>query len=249
MRHQTHALTQVSTLSALLNGIYDGEVTLSELLTHGDFGIGTFDHLDGEMVVLDGRVYQVKDNGDVVQPNFSLTTPFAVVTKFEANEAHELRRSMTFCRFEADEDKRLPTKNIFHAIRIDGAFEKMTCRSVSRQEKPYPPLSEVAKKESIFEFKDVSGTLVGFRCPQYAAGINLPGYHLHFISDDRTMGGHVLDFTIRSGVVKADYTPDFSMMLPEKGAFYLTDFEESCETKIGEIERGVPNEAKIVIHR
>ena len=245
----SHNLTQVSTIGALLNRVYDGVVTLHDLIQHGDFGIGTFDHLDGEMIVLDGQVYQVKDTGAVIKPELSLTTPFAVVTSFVVDEQHDITPGTTFSRFESEEDSYLPTQNIFHAIRITGTFSTMLCRSVSRQEKPYPPLSEVAKRESIFEFENVSGTIVGFRCPQYVAGINLPGYHLHFISHDHTAGGHVLDFTVSNGVAAADYTPGFSMMLPQSEAFYATDFSRDDADALGAIERDVPHDAHVVTHR
>lgn len=242
-------LTQVSTLSALLNGVYDGEVTLRELLSHGDFGIGTFDHLDGEMVILDGQVYQVKYDGTVVRPDLSLTTPFAVVTSFDIDEHHQLVSGTTFDRFERDEDTLLPTRNIFHAIRITGTFAKMTCRSIPRQCKPYPSLEDVAKQESVFPFGDVEGTVVGFRCPPYVAGINLPGYHLHFISADKTAGGHVLDFMVSKAEVAVDYMPEFSMMLPQTDAFYASEMQHDQDADLGAIEREIPHDAQVVMHR
>lgn len=245
-----NTMTQVSTVGALLSSVYDGDVALQSLLTHGDFGIGTFDHLDGEMIVLDGCVYQVKHDGTVVRPDLALTTPFAVVTNFEADELHPIQPRTSLDWFERDEEECLPTKNIFHAIRINGAFSSMTCRSIPRQTKPYPSLPDVAQQESVFELGEVEGTVVGFRCPQYAAGINLPGYHFHFISSDRSSGGHVLDFMIEFGDVAVDYLPNFSMMLPQSEAFYCSDLSKKTSVKdLNEIEREVPHDAHVVTHR
>ena len=92
-----------------------------------------------------------------------------------------------------------PPKTCFYAVMIQGEFSYVKTRSVPAQEKPYPPLAEVTKNQPTFEFTDVTGTMVGFRCPPYVTGINVPGYHLHFLTDDRTAGGHLLEFTVAPG--------------------------------------------------
>jgi acetolactate decarboxylase len=243
-----HEITQVSMLGALLNGMYDGSVTLQELLRHGDFGIGTFDHLDGEMVLLDGQLFQIRGDGAVVTPDLGGTTPFAVVTTFAPEERHDLASGLTLRRFQAEEDAALPNLNIFHALKVTGRFSSMTCRSIPRQLKPYRPLAVVAREESIFEFSGVEGTLVGFRCPEYVAGINLPGYHLHFISDDGTKGGHVLDFTVAKATAETDYLPNFAMMLPDSDTFSALKIATVDHASLEAIENEIPHEARIMAH-
>ncbi|MEO9875048.1 MAG: acetolactate decarboxylase [Anderseniella sp.] len=246
---QDNTLTQVSTITALLNGAYDGFVTVAELLEHGNFGLGTFDHLDGEMILLDGEVFQILHNGTVVRPSPEATTPFAAVCEFKPKEHHSLPQGMTFDMYAKDEDRLLSTLNMFFAVRMDGRFSRVTARSVPRQKKPYPPLAEVAAQQSVFEFEDVSGTIAGFRCPGYAEGINIPGYHLHFISDDRSCGGHVLEFTVDDAVAATDYDNGFAMMLPEAGLFYEPHADVDQGATLQQIERGNVDHARVAMVR
>ncbi|MEO1161323.1 MAG: acetolactate decarboxylase [Pseudomonadota bacterium] len=244
-----HTLTQVSTITALLNGAYDGYVSIGELLSHGNFGLGTFDHLDGEMIVLDGEVFQILHNGTVVRPSLEATTPFAAVCDFQPKEHHSLPAGSNFDMFATGEDQLLPTLNMFFAVRIDGCFTRVRARSVPRQQKPYPPLAEVAALQSIFEFENISGTIAGFRCPGYAEGINVPGYHLHFISDDRNCGGHVLEFTVDDAVAATDYDNGLAMMLPEAGLFYEPHADPGQLATLQEIERGTADHAHLALAR
>jgi acetolactate decarboxylase len=210
-----NTVTQVSTIDAILAGAYDGQVTCRELISHGDFGIGTFDNLDGEMVLVDGRMYQVKADGKVYSPSLDTETPFAVVVDFAPEVRMKLKRRLNFQSFVEMMDKKMPATNLFSAVRIKGRFESMRTRSVPAQKKPYPPLAEVTKNQPEFDMSNVSGTIVGFRCPPYVKGINMPGYHLHFLSDDLSSGGHVLDFVFDEGVVEIDFCNRFLMILPE----------------------------------
>lgn len=111
-------------------------------------------------------------------------------------------------------------------------------RSVPAQEKPYPQLVEVTKNQPEFEFNDVKGTIAGFRCPSYVKGINVAGYHLHFLTEDKTGGGHVLEFSLIEGILALDYTSDFYLVLPrEKGAFFSTDLSKEREEELKEVEK------------
>lgn len=211
-------LTQTSTIDALLAGVYDGEMSCAELLGLGDFGIGTFDRLDGEMVVLDGRVYQVKVDGKVYRPASGLKTPFAVVADFRADCQPEIAAGLDFSALKACLDELFPNPNQFLAFRFDGNFSRMKVRSVPAQEKPYRPLAEVIKKQRIYELGAVHGTIVGFRSPPFVKGINVPGYHFHFLDDRRQAGGHILDLETGSLVCQADRLNVFTLILPENAA-------------------------------
>jgi acetolactate decarboxylase len=211
----TDTVTQISTLDAILAGAYDGQITCRELISHGDLGIGTFDDLDGEMVLVDGEMYQVKADGKVYSPSLETESPFAVVVKFEPRIKVKLNGPLNFQQFVELMDKEVPATNLFFAARVSGRFESMRTRSVPPQKKPYPPLAEVTKNQPEFDLKDVSGTIVGFRCPAYVKGINMPGYHLHFLSDDLDSGGHVLDFVLDKGMAEIDLCSRFLMILPE----------------------------------
>lgn len=229
-------LFQTSTIGALLEGVYDGELTCRELKKQGDFGIGTFNALDGEMIGLRGKFYQIKADGVAYPARDSMKTPFAVVTFFEPDKSVLLDRAVDYKELEQYLDKLLPTKNIFYAIKIEGDFKYIKTRSVPRQNKPYPPLVEVVKNQTIFEFRNVKGAIVGFRCPAYVAGINIPGYHLHFITENRKAGGHLLECQMQNVKIEIDYTSEFYLALPQSGAFYRTDLIRNRQTELEKVE-------------
>lgn len=230
-------LTQVSTIDALMEGVYDGVISCGELKKYGNFGIGTFHALDGEMVVLDGKVYQVKYDGAATVASDSVGVPFAAVTYFDTDREEGLAAALDNTAFQTWLDGILPSKNIFIAIKIEGSFTYVKTRSVPAQEKPYPALADVVKDQSVFEFNDVTGTIVGFRCPQYVNGVNVPGYHLHFLTDDRRAGGHVLEFMTDQATASLDYTSEFFMLLPgDDSAFHSLEFGKDNQEELEEIE-------------
>lgn len=190
------ALTQAGVIDALLAGAYDGFFPLSQLTRAGNFGLGTFHRLDGEMVVLDGVVYQVPADGKVRRPAPGVTTPFAQVVRFRPSGSAELVPGSALKQVEAALDAAIGDANVFAAARVDAEFETLTARSVPAQSPPYRPLAEVAKGQSVFSFAGVSGTLVGLRGPAFAKGLGVPGWHWHFLTRDRARGGHVLDFRL-----------------------------------------------------
>jgi acetolactate decarboxylase len=222
-RADRDVLFQTATLGALVEGVYDGNLAVGELKKRGDFGVGTFDALDGEMVMLDGRVYRVRADGKAEPVGDEETTPFATVTSFEADHTGSLEGPFDLAHLEEMLDKVLPTKNIPYAVKIEGTFARVKTRSVPRQTKPYPRLAEVTAKQPTFEFENVRGTLVGFRCPEYAKGLNFPGWHLHFLTADRTAGGHVLELVTDKVQFAIDYTPAIHVALPKGGGFYEAD--------------------------
>ncbi|MDH5364155.1 MAG: acetolactate decarboxylase [Dehalococcoidia bacterium] len=235
---QRETLVQISTIDALLSGVYDGVMDFGTLKEYGDFGIGTFDSLDGEMVGFNGNFYQVKADGIAYPVSDSMETPFASVTFFNVDYEEKLPEGTNYEQLLAILDGALPTSNIFYAIKIEGSFNYMKTRSVPMQEKPYPPLIEVTKDQPIFEFNDVEGTIVGFRCPVYVAGVNVPGYHLHFLTKSKDSGGHALEFKIGEAVASIDYTSEFLMMLPgEDSDFYEVDLTKGKQEELEKVEK------------
>lgn len=230
-------LYQVSTIDALMESVYDGTLSFEELRTRGDIGIGTFDALDGEMVALDGVYYQVTVDGTVRVADDTMTTPFATVTFFDADRTIPVSDRLDSTAATALIDDALPSTNMPYAVRIDGYFSGMKVRSVPRQEKPYPRLVDAVAHQRIFEYADVEGTVVGIFTPAFMDGLNVPGYHLHFISDDRRLGGHVLDFTIENGTIALDDTPEFRMILPTHGAFYAANLSADLSVEIARVEK------------
>ncbi|MCC7300167.1 MAG: acetolactate decarboxylase [Verrucomicrobia bacterium] len=232
-----NTLTQISTIDALLAGAYDGQMSIGQLLRYGDFGIGTFDALDGEMIVLEDQVYQARADGTVQRMPANATTPFASVVTFRPDRTPGLTSVLTKKTFENAVDEYAPNQNLFIAVRFDGYFTSMKVRSVPKQDQPYAPLAEVAKEQSVFEYIGVSGTVLGFRCPAFVKGVNVPGYHLHFISDDKTRGGHILDFTTVGGNLQLDACNRFYMMLPDEHRFAALDLAKDRSIELEKVEK------------
>ena len=210
---------QTSTISALLDGIYDGDVTIAELLTHGDFGLGTFNHLDGEMVVLDGVCHHLRSNGSVAVAAADDRTPFAAVTWFKPETTIPVTARTSRAELIALIDQTVETANLIQAIRIEGTFAAVKTRTVEAQSQPYPPLTQATEEQAEKVFADVSGTVVGFRTPEFEQGISVAGYHLHFLNSDRTGGGHILDFSLEHGTVAVSGASQLHLSLPTSGAF------------------------------
>jgi acetolactate decarboxylase len=212
---EPHVLFQASTIAALLEGAYEGDLSFAELAEHGDLGLGTLNGLDGEMIAIDGRFYRADVDGRVTEIPAEAKTPFAVVTDFTPSVDAEIDGTLEHDDLLAKLDRLIPADAASCAIRIDGRFELVRARSVPRQFPPYRPLTEVVAAQHVFELADVAGTMLGFRFPDYAEGIEVSGYHLHFISEDRARGGHVLGSRAGGRLrLRVDPSSDLHVELP-----------------------------------
>jgi acetolactate decarboxylase len=234
--HEAHVLFQASTISALLEGAYDGDITFEELAEHGDLGLGTLNALDGEMIALDGRFYRADLDGIVEDVPPSARTPFAALTWFEPSLERELE-GLDHEPLLRELDSVAADPDSTCALRIDGEFERVRARSVPRQLPPYRPLDEVIADQHAFEIADVVGTLVGFRFPAYADGVEVGGHHLHFISADRTRGGHVLGCRVGRAVARFDLAGEMHVELPPGIALDSPRLDEATSRAIERAER------------
>jgi acetolactate decarboxylase len=221
-------VTQISTYPALQMGLYDGDVTYAQLAQMGNFGIGTFDGMDGEMIALDGQFYQARSDGSVRPADNSLETPFATVTFFTAEQRQQLAEPLaSYDQLKDYLAGVAPSTNRPYAIRLDGSFPYIKIRSVPRQSEPYPPLADVVAQQVTWERKDISGTLVGYWFPEYLSALNAPGYHLHFISDDRQAAGHLLECSLDGATIAIEYLDGVTLQIPQTAAFAAADFNAS----------------------
>ncbi|MFN8593060.1 MAG: acetolactate decarboxylase [Thermomicrobiales bacterium] len=230
-------LFQVSTVTALVEGVSGGVVSIGELKLRGDFGLGTFDGLDGEMVAFDGAFWQVRGDGVVRAASDEMLAPFAVVTEFQCERAFILERVASLDDLAAQLDQKRQTDNLFYAVRIDGVFDAMTTRSVTRTA-PGTPLIEAAAGQTESDLAAVRGTLVGFWTPAYADTLNVEGWHLHFLSDDRAAGGHVLACTGADLRVQMQDLADVRLAMPQTQAFFEADLSQDASEELEAAERG-----------
>jgi acetolactate decarboxylase len=210
---------QTSMMSALIDGVYDGSMTIAELLEHGNFGLGTFNDLDGELVAFDSEVHQLREDGSARVAAMDQKTPFAVVTHFRPTITGQLTTTLEKVDVQDLIDRMVGSPNLFCAFRIDGRFERVETRTVPRQTKPYRPMLKAIESQPVFTFENTSGTLVGFRCPPYVQGINVAGFHVHYITDDRKGGGHVLDYRLLEGKLELAKISKLRIDLPHTESF------------------------------
>lgn len=230
---------QTSTMGALLDGVYDGDVTIRELLRHGDFGLGTFNGLDGEMLVLDGVCYQLRGDGSARVADPGQHTPFAVVTWFGADHTFEVSAPVDRAELKARIDESLQSTNLIVAVRVTGDFSTMRTRTVTAQHRPYRPFTQATQDQHEVTFTDVSGTLAGFRMPDYEQGISVAGYHSHFIHADRHHGGHALDYRLARGTVEISVRSDLHLSLPRTSEFLAAELNKAdVDSQIRRTEEG-----------
>ena len=206
---------QVSTISSLLAGGYDGATTIGEMLRHGNFGLGTFNGVDGEMIVLDGQVYRATVDGRAHLVDPSELTPFAVVVPFQPQSTMAVTAGQSLEQLEAALDALPYSASRIFAARVEGKFQTMQIRSEPKQAPPYRPLAEVIKTEQVVHtLNDVQGTLIGFRFPAAASSVNVAGWHFHFLSAGKTRGGHVLALTTGEGSALVEEISDLRIRFP-----------------------------------
>ena len=235
-------LTQFATVDSLVAGVYDGFEPLADLKKYGDFGIGTFDRIDGEAVILDGTVYQVKGDGTVTIPDDNMTTPFASVIPFDASYRIQISSPLDFTAFCQKIEELEPGSNIILALRVRGKFSQVRTRSAYAQTRPYPPLDTAMANQPEFELGTVEGCLLGFRLPPFMKGLNVPGFHLHFLTSDKTQGGHLLRFQLEEGELEIMRVDRFRLILPPFDSdFYKTDLNIDRTREIRQVEASDKN--------
>lgn len=234
-------LYQVSLLQGLTFGDYNGSVTAAELKKNGDTGLGTFDGLDGEMIVLDGVVYKAASDGKVSVVSDDEKIPFSNVTFFDTDEKQKIENVADMAALKSLLDKKVEEKgaNSFCVIKIEGTFSAMNVRSEYKQSEPYKPLAKVLETDqTFFDYTDIEGTVVGLYCPPYMNMLNAAGWHLHFISKDKTKGGHVLGLSVSSAELSLDYTDGFNMQLPDNDMFKSFNLTIDQSDDIKKVETG-----------
>ncbi len=206
-------LYQVSAFNVFSAGNFDGNVSYAELAKHGDFGIGTLNGLNGEMYALDGKFYQIPTQSQPREIAPSEQTPYATVTFFKADKSLQITNIPTYNQLMSDLNETLNLEHIY-ALKIHGYFDSAETRSVPFQNKPYPTLTEAVKNQTLFQLNNVEGVAVGFFFPDFMAGVDAVGYHLHFLTDDHTAGGHLLDCKISNAIVEIEQISYYQLQIP-----------------------------------
>ena len=237
---------QVALLQSLVQGYYDGIITVGELKEHGDTGIGTFEGVNGEMIVLDGVVYQALADGSIAIPSDDEKIPFSNVTFFDTDESLDLSGISDMAELQSKLNTVVEEKgsNLFYVVRIDGTFPALKVRSEYKQEKPYRMLDEaLASDQTEFDYENAEGTIVGLYCPDYMGGLNNAGWHFHYISGDLTRGGHVLKVSVDKATALIDATDGFEMVLAEAEDFQEMDLAKNVDEALHKAETAETSES------
>ena len=233
------SMYQVSLMQAFMHGEYNGVVTVGDLKSHGDIGLGTFEGVNGEMIILDGVIYQAAADGSINVMSDNEKIPFATITKFDEDTKIDDLTAKDFNDLTSQLDKEIEKygTNNMYVIKIKGDFKNITVRSVEKQEEPYKEFTEVAAvDQKVFNHTDQTGTVVAVYFPEYMNELNMHGWHLHFLSDDKTVGGHVLGLNDFKGSGQIDEIHKFNMILPTDDSFKNMNFTEDMSNKISSVE-------------
>ena len=230
-----HTLFQVSTSRSLVAGKYGGVITCETLLEHGDFGLGTFAGLNGEMIVVDGHVFRIESSGRISEAGPADEAPFATVTRFEPTVDETMEATASFDDLKRHLDRFRRSDNLFYAFRIDGPFRHVKTRAVCAPEAG-ATLLDAAKAQHEFEFADSRGTLIGIYSPAFSGAVSVPGYHIHYLSDDRTEGGHLLQIATGQVRLRVQELEDFHIALPETEEFLKADLSRDTSNDLDQVE-------------
>ncbi|WP_229313166.1 acetolactate decarboxylase [Larkinella terrae] len=226
---------QYSIIDALLAGVFDGNLTLGQLKTKGDFGIGTFNRVDGELIVDQGNVYKIRYDGSIQEVPDTDSTSIAFVKFFKADSTFIIK-NITLDELEKKLLAVLPA-NEMYAIRMKGHFEKLTSRAPGAARKPYPSLKDhLAKQQHLFNLSNTDGVVAGFLLPGYIAKVNVPGFHFHYLANDHKSGGHIFDFTATELTVEIDKIQGYTVELNTHADFDKVGLEKDRQEELKKIE-------------
>lgn len=223
---------------AFIGGLYDAFYPYGKLLRHGDFGLGAPDKLDGELLILNGHIYQTQSTGKTSEVK-SGATPFAVVNYFHADETLTAPAGLNKTKLSAWLDSVLPKQNYIYAIHLRGTFRRIKTRAFPPvNQKPYQPLTSLIGLQHFFNFDQINGDLVGYRIPEFMEGANISGYHLHFLSADKQHGGHIVDLETEKVTVEVERLNSFTVYIPHTKDFEKFDFRKDRTEEIKQVENG-----------
>ncbi|KUL89541.1 hypothetical protein ZTR_04468 [Talaromyces verruculosus] len=212
-------LYQYSLISCLMHEIFSDGVPANEILEKGTHGLGTVAELDGEIVVIDSQAYHFTTTGNVRCLTKNDTVPFAMMTRFQPSTVRYLTCLTQKRLWECLYPLVGPEKNYFLAVQIEARFECLTIRVIPKRNSADETLTALEKRQEMQTVENSTGILFGFWSPEYTQGFSVPGFHLHYLSEDRKIGGHVLDFEALKAKVSAAILKKYHLELPQTEEF------------------------------
>ncbi|THV62507.1 MULTISPECIES: acetolactate decarboxylase [Chryseobacterium] len=208
-----------SSMDAMRNGVYTGDLTVQDLKKKGDFGLGTYNLLDGELIALDGNVYRIASDGSVEIADNKRLVPFGSFTFFKKDHLITLENIQTTDMLMKKLLEVLPSSNRFYAVKIETTFMNVTLGGAEKvHEKDTTGIAVLMKTRPLYKKQNIKGTLTGFYNPSYIGGLDLSPFHFHFLSEDKRVGGHLMEGTFDSAkiTVQLDEKNAYELILPGK---------------------------------
>jgi acetolactate decarboxylase len=231
LTHFGDTFYQYSIWFGFVNKVFDGDLKVKDLKKRGDVGLGSFDFLDGELVMLDGIPYRVRENGEITIGQDDDEVVYADAAFFSKKEVFSITHNIHFQDLPLLLDKKKRTPHYFYIYKIHGSFKHIKLGGLPRVERPFNEgLDVLIPRRPVFEAENISGTLVGFYCPDYIGHINAKGHHFHFISDDKKLGGHVMGFESSNTLeVQVDVKTKYQFDLPVSEDFETVDLTKEFQ--------------------
>ncbi|MBP6409485.1 MAG: acetolactate decarboxylase [Pseudarcicella sp.] len=222
---------QYNIWGAFVNKVFEGNMTIGELHQKGNIGLGSFDKLDGELVMIDGVAYRVREDGSITVGQKNDTIIYADATFFKPTDSFTLENIENYDILRKELNKKIPTPNVFYAFKIYGEFENITLGGLHKQEPPFTKgLDVLIPARPVFKGTNIKGTLIGFYCPAYIGNINTTGYHFHFLADNKSIGGHLMDLKFSaSAKIELQALQNYEFRLPESKDFEKVQFDKQFQ--------------------
>jgi acetolactate decarboxylase len=236
---ETDILYSAGYASAFIGGLYDGYFPYNAVTEHGDFGLGAIDKMDGELTMLNGKIYQTRFTGKTQLLNKTAKIPYAVVCHFHAQKVFSLNTNLDKKTLFSYLDSLITDQNGLYAIHIRGNFNYVKTRAFPPvTTKPYKPLADLLDQQHFFEFNNIKGDLIGYRLPAYMEGPHISGYHFHFLTDNKDGGGHIIELKIDKVTIEVDKLTSFTVDLPQTSDFMKFDLRKDRKEEIKSVENG-----------
>lgn len=215
-----NSLYQYGIAESFLGGLFRGGLPVSELKKNGNFGIAAPNLVDGEVIMYQGKVYQTRSNGKTTLMSDTARVPLAFVCFFKPDTSFRISQALSQKQLEEQIEHYLKNKNGVYAIRISGLFDRIKTRAFYPvTTEPFPPIASLIAGQKTFEMAQQQGTIFGYKVPPYLKGLNIAGYHFHFLANDFEKGGHVLDFLVKDAVVEIALMKALKLQIPNDKTF------------------------------
>ncbi|OUI78482.1 hypothetical protein HK18_08155 [Commensalibacter intestini] len=212
-------IVQFSTIGALMAGHLEGEKQFSKVCCGCNFGLGCSADMDGELTIYDGQAYEATAGQSLETLNFAEKVPFIQITDFKPKQRHDVE-NIDHTNIEACLTRFIQPKNIFLAVSVEGVFEKITIRRPHRAaEGQVRSVSQIAEAQQVDTHCQIEGRLIGFWTPELFGRVSVPGFHFHFLDQQKKISGHVLEFLMKKAQLSFEEKTTLEVTNPKSKSY------------------------------